>query len=186
MTLPSRLLRLHLPHLRTFTTTPLNHAPAPLPPRVPLPEKDITISYLKGSGPGGQKINKTSSAVQIKHLPSGIVVKCQDTRSRDQNEKLALRRLQDRLEQGERGTESRVERRWEMLRKRKASKRKKAGRKYRALEEVEKQGEETVEAQDEENVRMEMDGQIVAGEKDASPTKTPREDDTRRSKADNG
>ena len=85
--------------------------------------------------------------------------------------------------------ESRVERRWEMLRKRKASKRKKAGRKYRALEGVDKEDEKSVGAQDEEGVEIkgdELNGQNVADEKVASPTKTPREGDTRHSNANNG
>ena len=46
----------------------------PFPPRNVILESEISESFLKGTGPGGQKINKTSSAVQLKHLPSGIVV----------------------------------------------------------------------------------------------------------------
>jgi protein subunit release factor B len=73
--------------------------------------------------------------VQIKHLPTGIVIKCQETRSRDQNEKIAVRKLQDRLEEMEKGEESRLAKRRELLRKRKRNREKKARRKYRALEE---------------------------------------------------
>ena len=44
-------------------------------------ESDLVERFIRGSGPGGQKINKTSSCVQIKHLVSGIEVKCQKSRS---------------------------------------------------------------------------------------------------------
>lgn len=138
---PSPTLQFHLgvasapQHIYFSTSSLLCKSEAPLPPRKVIPESDYTVAYLKGSGPGGQKINKTSSAVQIRHLPSGIVIKCQDTRSRDQNRKLAMRRLQDRLEYGEKsGTDevSRLERRWDMLRKRKERSRKKSVKKYAA------------------------------------------------------
>lgn len=60
-----------------------------LPPRPKINEEEITEVFLKGGGKGGQKINKTNSKVQLKHLPTGIVVECQATRSRDQNRKKA-------------------------------------------------------------------------------------------------
>ncbi|GLI80919.1 hypothetical protein PoHVEF18_009285 [Penicillium ochrochloron] len=126
-----------LPH-RPFTTTPILPA-KPLPPRLKINDADLTISYLKGTGPGGQKINKTNSAVQIIHAPSGIVVKCQATRSRSQNEKIARSLLADKVEVQEKGDQSRVALKAEAARKKKASKVKKARRKYRDLE---KGGEE--------------------------------------------
>lgn len=46
-----------------------------------------------GRGPGGQKINKCNSKVQLKHIPTGIVVECQQTRSRDQNRKIAREKM---------------------------------------------------------------------------------------------
>ncbi|CAH1168398.1 unnamed protein product [Phyllotreta striolata] len=52
-------------------------------------EKDVEEMHVKGSGPGGQKVNKTSSCVVLKHLPTGIVVKCQETRYLEQNKKIA-------------------------------------------------------------------------------------------------
>ena len=48
-------------------------------------EKDIEEKFILGSGSGGQKIQKTSSCVEIKHTPTGIVIKCQRTRSREAN-----------------------------------------------------------------------------------------------------
>ncbi|KAJ5674708.1 peptide chain release factor-like protein [Penicillium maclennaniae] len=124
---------------RTFTQTPVLPE-KPLPARLKLNDADLTVSYLKGTGPGGQKINKTNSAVQITHGPSGIVIKCQATRSRSQNEKIARSLLADRVEAREKGDKSRVALKAEAAKKKKASKVKKAKRKYRALE----KGEEGV------------------------------------------
>jgi len=94
-------------------------------------ESDIEESFLKGTGPGGQKINKTNSAVQLKHIPSGIVVNCQHTRSRAQNREIARRRLADKLDEIENGDQSRKALRAADRAKKKASKAKKAARKYR-------------------------------------------------------
>ena len=115
------------------TTTRTNEKP--FPPRIKVDETSITETFLKGTGPGGQKINKTSSAVQLKHLPTGIVVKCQDTRSREQNRRTARRLLGERLEEREMGSESRTAVKAERAREKKASAEKKKRRKYRRLEE---------------------------------------------------
>ncbi|KAF1353443.1 peptide chain release factor class I/class II, partial [Delphinella strobiligena] len=93
-------------------------------------ENDITEAFLKGTGPGGQKINKTSSAVQLKHLPTGIVIKCQETRSRTQNRKIARRILAERIEERELGEGSRTAIKIERVVKKKKSADKKARRKY--------------------------------------------------------
>lgn len=106
----------------------------PLPPRRKISEEEITESFLKGTGPGGQKINKTSSAVQLKHLPTGIVVKTQGTRSREQNRKDARRLLSEKLEELEKGDQSRTAIKAEKARTKKASAAKKSKRKYRQLE----------------------------------------------------
>jgi len=107
----------------------------PLPPRQVITEGEITESFLRGTGPGGQKINKTSSAVQLKHLPTGIVVKCQGTRSREQNRKDARRLLGEKLEEIEKGDQSRTAIKAERARTKKASASKKTKRKYRKLDE---------------------------------------------------
>ncbi|KAJ5107742.1 peptide chain release factor-like protein [Penicillium angulare] len=118
---------------QTFTTTP-PLPEKPLPPRLKFDDADLMISYLKGTGPGGQKINKTNSAVQITHKPSGVVVKCQATRSRSQNAKMARALLADRVEEREKGDQSRVALKAAAARKKKASTLKKTRRKYRNLE----------------------------------------------------
>ena len=62
-----------------------------------LADADIEETFVRGSGSGGQKINKTSSCVQLKHLPSGTIVRCQETRSREANRWLAREMLAERL-----------------------------------------------------------------------------------------
>ena len=125
-------------HVRTFTTFGQHYEKA-LPPRPKVVETDLEESFLKGTGPGGQKINKTSSAVQLKHLPTGIVVKSQETRSREQNRKLARNVLAEKLDQLEKGDQSRTAIKAKRATAKKASADKKSRRKYRKLEE-EKQG----------------------------------------------
>lgn len=67
--------------------------------RVQLFEDDIVEKFILGSGSGGQKINKTSSCVYLKHVPTGLEVKCQQTRSRELNRLYARRDLCEKLEE---------------------------------------------------------------------------------------
>src|SRR4030042_1773821 len=60
-------------------------------------KKEVIIETYKSSGPGGQRKNKTETAIRLRHLPSGSTVTATEHRSQAQNRKLAFERLRDRL-----------------------------------------------------------------------------------------
>ncbi|GAB6267273.1 MAG: peptide chain release factor-like protein [Smithella sp.] len=88
-------------------------------------ESDFEESFIRSSGPGGQKVNKSSSCVYLIHIPTGLSVKCQRERSQSLNRFLARRLLLDKIEKLQKGFIAEEKERLEKIRrqKRKRSKR---------------------------------------------------------------
>ena len=61
--------------------------------------RECEVETMRASGPGGQHVNKTESAVRLKHLPSGLVVTSREERSQHRNKAICLRKLRERVEQ---------------------------------------------------------------------------------------
>jgi len=82
-------------------------------------EADIKELFILSSKPGGQKVNKTSACVYLKHIPTGTEVKCQQARSQALNRFLARRILADKIESLILGQESEEQKRYEKIRRQK-------------------------------------------------------------------
>lgn len=104
-----------------------------------LDEKDIVEKFIRSQGKGGQKVNKTSTCVYLKHVPSGIEVKCQRERSQALNRFLARRILADKYEAMVLGEKSEQIRTIEKIRRQKRKRSKRA--KEKILQDKKKQSE---------------------------------------------
>ncbi len=65
--------------------------------KIDIPETDYELRFIRGSGAGGQKVNKTSSTAQLRHLPTNIIITCQTERSQSANKDMAFQILRGRL-----------------------------------------------------------------------------------------
>jgi protein subunit release factor B len=99
-------------------------------------EEDIVEKFVRSSGRGGQKVNKTSTCVYLKHIPTKIEVKCQQERSQSLNRFLARRILADKIETMIKKKESEEQQRIEKIRRQKRKRSKRA--KLKMLEEKKK------------------------------------------------
>ncbi|GFO65314.1 peptide chain release factor-like protein [Geomonas paludis] len=92
-------------------------------------EKDLEERFVHASGRGGQHVNKSSSCVYLKHLPSGLEVKCMESRSQSRNRFLARRLLLEKIE-GAGGGMTKKELAAEKLKRQKARRKRRSGAKY--------------------------------------------------------
>jgi len=81
--------------------------------------EDLDESFTRSGGPGGQNVNKVETAVLLVHRPSGVVVRCSEARSQEQNRRLARVRLAEKLEGLAREREARLRHELELERRRK-------------------------------------------------------------------
>lgn len=95
-------------------------------------EEDLDETFILGGGPGGQKTNKTSSVVRLWHEPSGLQVRCGESRSREINRWLARRALAEKILERERGVKS--ARQQEIEKKRRQKRRRSRRQKQKMLE----------------------------------------------------
>lgn len=102
-------------------------------------EEDLLEKFIRGSGKGGQKINKTSSCVYLLHLPSGTEVKCQRDRSQALNRYFARRELCEKIETQIKGDKSKREQEREKIRRQKQRRSRK--QKEKMLDEKHRQSE---------------------------------------------
>lgn len=100
-----------------------------------LNDNDLQEQFVRGSGPGGQAVNKTSNAVVLKHKPTGLVVKCHETRSLFENRKIARKNMLTKLDNLINGENS-LKNQEEKLKKKDATKKKQKQKKLAAMKQA--------------------------------------------------
>ncbi len=107
--------------------------------KLAISEADLSEQFIRASGKGGQKVNKTSSCVQLIHKPSGIEIKCKQSRLQATNRFFARRDLCDKLEEKILGIKSKRRQEQEKIRRQKRRRSRRA--KNKMLDTKSKQGE---------------------------------------------
>lgn len=107
--------------------------------RLQIREKDVIEKFIRSGGPGGQNVNKTSTCVYLKHIPTGIEVKVARERSQPLNRFLAWRLLADKIEAKVLGAKSKIRQEIEKIRRQKRKRSKRA--KEKMLQAKKHQGE---------------------------------------------
>ncbi|KAJ3000273.1 hypothetical protein HDV02_006484 [Globomyces sp. JEL0801] len=102
--------------------------------QIELLDQDLEEKFVKGSGPGGQKINKCRHCVQLKHIPTGIRVETQRFRELANNRKEARKLLKLKLDQLYNGKESKLEKKYEKKKKNLAQRKARAKKKYQTAD----------------------------------------------------
>ncbi|KAI8393961.1 RF-1 domain-containing protein [Radiomyces spectabilis] len=117
--------------------TPLRHftakAASPVAPvrqKIILQDEDLIETFVKGSGPGGQCINKRVSCVDLRHIPTGLRVQCQQTRSLQENRGIARKLLREKLDDLINGDQSKNAKKAAKVAKQKARRARRAKQKY--------------------------------------------------------
>jgi protein subunit release factor B len=109
-------------------------------------EDDLEERFIRSSGPGGQKVNKTSSCVFLRHIPTDITVKYQQERSQALNRFFARRTLLDQIELKQKGFIKEDQKRIEKIKSHKRKKRKRTKEKLSALKPKQSDPEENKDA----------------------------------------
>ncbi|KAI9493724.1 RF-1 domain-containing protein [Zychaea mexicana] len=104
--------------------------------KITLNDSDLIEKFVKGSGPGGQCVNKRVSCVDLRHIPTGIRVQCQQTRSLEINRHIARKLLKDKIDEVINGDLSKYAQKAAKINKAKARKARRAKKKYGSKDEI--------------------------------------------------
>ncbi|KAI9473581.1 MAG: RF-1 domain-containing protein [Benjaminiella poitrasii] len=129
-------------YLRTLST---NIPTASERKKIILNDEDLIETFVKGSGPGGQCINKRSTCVDLRHIPTGIRVQCQQSRSLADNRGIARKLLREKLDELINGSASKSAQKAAKIAKQKARRARRAKEKYSNKEKNENSTEPSTE-----------------------------------------